>query len=235
MFTVTITDKSGQREARVFNKADIKIGRDSTNDIVLERGNVSKQHARILHNRGALVVVDNKSTNGTFVNGERIVSPYVLRPTDKVFVGDFVLEVAPGGDATGVEAAPRRPAASAAIDAAPTTTDRPDFEPPRRTAGRSPVAVDWDDDWDSPATAQDAADADTGKERGPLAGVLPGGDLSGAGSLESATDRLAECLRVYLEIDVEYRVRALGADCDCGQCLLCRARQALADYESERG
>src|SRR5262249_33345625 len=39
------------------------------------------------------IVVDMKSTNGTYVNGKKIAGPQVLRPADKIYIGDYVLNV----------------------------------------------------------------------------------------------------------------------------------------------
>ncbi|MCS7002849.1 MAG: FHA domain-containing protein, partial [Dehalococcoidia bacterium] len=50
----------------------ITIGRDSTNDLVLENPQVSRRHARIERRGAELVVIDLGSTNGTFVNGARV-------------------------------------------------------------------------------------------------------------------------------------------------------------------
>ncbi len=38
-------------------------------------------------------MVDNNSTNGTYVNGQRIHEPRQLQPGDKIFIGDFVIEL----------------------------------------------------------------------------------------------------------------------------------------------
>ncbi|HEX8824071.1 MAG TPA: ATPase, T2SS/T4P/T4SS family, partial [Archangium sp.] len=65
------------------------------NDIVLAKGNVSKYHSKIVAKDGKFIVVDMKSTNGTFVNGKKIAAPMVLKPTDKVYIGDYIINVEP--------------------------------------------------------------------------------------------------------------------------------------------
>ena len=92
-FTVTITEKGGATNVRDFDQPEVTIGRIQGNDIVLPKSNISKRHSRIIFNSGSFVVIDSKSTNGTYVNGKRIDAPYDLRVGDKVFVGDFTLEV----------------------------------------------------------------------------------------------------------------------------------------------
>lgn len=87
-----IRSRDGVARHQELDQDEIRIGRTSgDNEIVLAKGNVSKRHARIVVRDGRLIVVDLKSTNGTYVNGRRVTSPQVLRPEDKVYIGDFAL------------------------------------------------------------------------------------------------------------------------------------------------
>ncbi len=95
MFLVTLEEKGGGTEQIEFEKNEITIGRLAGNDIVLAKGNVSKYHSQIVVKDGKFIVVDLKSTNGTFVNGKKIAGPQVLRPTDKIYVGDYIINVEP--------------------------------------------------------------------------------------------------------------------------------------------
>ena len=94
MLSITISEKGGASKRRDFQKDEITIGRVQGNDIILPRGNVSKKHARIVQRDSKMVVLDLKSTNGTYVNGKRITAPQVVRDTDKIQVGDFVIQMA---------------------------------------------------------------------------------------------------------------------------------------------
>jgi pilus assembly protein CpaF len=96
MLSITISEKGGASKRRDFQKDEITIGRVQGNDIILPRGNVSKKHARIVQRDGKMVVLDLKSTNGTYVNGKRITTPQVVRDSDRVQVGDFVIQLAEG-------------------------------------------------------------------------------------------------------------------------------------------
>ena len=101
MFTIVIQEKGGEQRRMVFSKAEITIGRVQGNDIVLPKGNVSKRHARIVLKDSKFIIVDLKSTNGTYVNGRKITSPLVVKDSDKIYIGDFIVGVdeAASGDA----------------------------------------------------------------------------------------------------------------------------------------
>jgi pilus assembly protein CpaF len=98
MLCVTIRQTKDKQQAPRqlnFQKDEIVVGRLQTNDIVLPKGNISKTHAKFERRGNALTVTDLQSTNKTFVNGHAIPhsKPHKLKPEDKIFMGDFVLEV----------------------------------------------------------------------------------------------------------------------------------------------
>ena len=95
MFLITLAEKGGGTEQREYHKNEITIGRLPGNDIMLAKGNVSKYHSRIVAKDGKFIIVDMKSTNGTFVNGKKIAAPQVLKPSDQVFIGDYIINVEP--------------------------------------------------------------------------------------------------------------------------------------------
>ena len=100
MFLLTVIDKSGEATDFEVPRDEVIVGR--TADVVLEGGNVSKRHAKIVQKDGRFVVLDLKSTNGTYVGGKRIAAPVVLKPNEEVAIGDYLLRVQPldegGGD-----------------------------------------------------------------------------------------------------------------------------------------
>jgi hypothetical protein len=71
------------------------IGRDPHNYLVLQDPGVSRFHARIVRRRNALLISDLGSTNGTFVNGERLrpQSAFPLAEGDEVRMGATILEL----------------------------------------------------------------------------------------------------------------------------------------------
>jgi pilus assembly protein CpaF len=92
-YTIVITEKGGKPRSEIFEQNEITVGRVQGNDIVLPKGNISKRHSRIVLRDGKFIIVDLKSTNGTFVNGKRISSPQVLKDADKIYIGDFTLQL----------------------------------------------------------------------------------------------------------------------------------------------
>jgi pilus assembly protein CpaF len=99
MLSVTITEKDGPSTTTTFDKTEVLIGRVKGNDVVLPKTNVSKRHSRIVVKDGKIILIDLKSTNGTFVNGRKITGPQVMQDGDKIYIGDFTIEVKeiPGG------------------------------------------------------------------------------------------------------------------------------------------
>lgn len=93
---------------RVELDLEVAIGRQD-GDLVVEDPEVSRRHAVLRRSGGSVVVEDLDSTNGTFVNGERIRSPITVGPGDQVRVGNTMLEIEPDqrADDTIVSAPPR--------------------------------------------------------------------------------------------------------------------------------
>jgi pSer/pThr/pTyr-binding forkhead associated (FHA) protein len=67
----------------------IRIGRHQQVDLRLNDVSVSRVHAQIEYNAraGGFVITDNASTNGVFVNGQRIAAPKLLRDGDVLEIG----------------------------------------------------------------------------------------------------------------------------------------------------
>src|SRR5262249_13463792 len=107
-----LTEKGGATQRLDFESEEITIGRVDENDICLPKGNISKKHTKIVVKDGKIIVLDLKSTNGTYVNGKKLAGPQVITPSDKVYVGDFIISVeppdyeSPAADGDGVDGPP---------------------------------------------------------------------------------------------------------------------------------
>ena len=77
------------------------IGRSSHSVVPIEDMTISRQHARIRVDE-QVTLVDLGSRNGTYVNGERVKDPRVLRHGDRLAIGSVVLTLLlpQHGDAT---------------------------------------------------------------------------------------------------------------------------------------
>lgn len=71
---------------------EIVVGRSSELDMVLVEEMVSRKHARIALSDGVISIEDLGSTNGTFVNGEK-VDHGTLKEGDRVLIGTNILKV----------------------------------------------------------------------------------------------------------------------------------------------
>jgi DNA-binding response OmpR family regulator len=69
----------------------ITIGRALENDIVVTSKRVSRAHARVRREGRRVLLEDLGSTNGTFLNDERVLAPTPLRDEDHIAVGDVPL------------------------------------------------------------------------------------------------------------------------------------------------
>lgn len=88
---------SGKYEGGVYQLPDeqeIVIGRGGELDLVLVEDMVSRKHAKITTGSGKIIIQDLGSTNGTFVNGEKIKRA-PLRDGDRVLIGTSILKVVP--------------------------------------------------------------------------------------------------------------------------------------------
>jgi pSer/pThr/pTyr-binding forkhead associated (FHA) protein len=71
-----------------WNKQALSIGRDNANDIIIDHPLASRRHARLEFDENGYAVRDLDSTNGTFVNGERIEGVRFLHNQDRIWVAD---------------------------------------------------------------------------------------------------------------------------------------------------
>jgi pSer/pThr/pTyr-binding forkhead associated (FHA) protein len=80
----------------------VNLGRADYNDIVLPDPSVSTSHAKLQRREGVWVLVDLDSTNGTFVDGERVKGEAPIAPGAMVRLGDVQLLFEPADEKQGV-------------------------------------------------------------------------------------------------------------------------------------
>lgn len=150
--------RTGPNPGMVFDltKEITTLGRDVVNDIVLGDPEVSRQHARLTRTPGGYVLEDLGSTNGSFINGERLSSPRVLNPGDLLGMSEkvtltFEMAIPEAAETVMSPAAGVEPAAPTVQEFTPTPTPPPvaparpaqvpaplQAEAPAQKKGRSP-------------------------------------------------------------------------------------------------
>jgi Inner membrane component of T3SS, cytoplasmic domain len=73
----------------------IMIGRGADCQLILDDDYVSTRHARVVAAPNGIYVEDLGSTNGTYVNGQRITAPTTITLADSVRIGKTMLRLEP--------------------------------------------------------------------------------------------------------------------------------------------
>ena len=88
-----LTLRLDDENVKTFNMLEFTIGRDESNELILSDETVSSFHAKIRFHHKQWWVEDMQSTNGTFLNEERIYTPTILVNEDDIILGKIVLNV----------------------------------------------------------------------------------------------------------------------------------------------
>ncbi len=143
----------------------VNIGRADYNDLVVPDPSVSTSHAKLQRREGIWVLVDLDSTNGTFVDGERVKGEAPLAPGATVRFGDVQLVFEPTDEALGVAKGGGTQILRTPHSIAPNLPPTPAPLPPRRP---SPGPVP------SPAAGAKAAPPPRPQPATPRPGPRPG-------------------------------------------------------------
>lgn len=80
-----------------FSGQEMTIGRDPNCDLALDYPMVSHRHARLVRVGSQITVEDLGSTNGTFVNGQRISGVVTVKPGDVIGLGSYTFHLTQAG------------------------------------------------------------------------------------------------------------------------------------------
>ncbi len=94
-----ISGKYQGGEFPIPGAGEVIIGRASDLDLVLVEDMVSRKHAKMVAQDGQLTITDLGSTNGTFVNGEK-VRRAELHCNDRILIGTSILKIIDSADMT---------------------------------------------------------------------------------------------------------------------------------------
>lgn len=94
MYKLTVKLNQQRVAEHVFEQGTVSIGRNSDNDVCLDDPTVSGLHAKIISFFRPTYIQDQRSTNGTFVNGKRI-HEHTLQAGDVITVGTHKLVFEP--------------------------------------------------------------------------------------------------------------------------------------------
>ena len=93
VLVVTQGGQAGQSAA--LADGVIMIGRGADCQIILDDDYVSTRHARVVSGENGVYVEDLGSTNGSYVNGQRITAPTTITMSDTVRIGRTILKLEP--------------------------------------------------------------------------------------------------------------------------------------------
>jgi phosphoserine phosphatase RsbU/P len=96
MSTFVIRPKDFEPSIVKLDRMKLTIGRSSRNDICISDPFASRLHAEIRRENDQVLLVDNGSANGTFVNGQRVNATLRLQPGDVVRIGETEIEYSSG-------------------------------------------------------------------------------------------------------------------------------------------
>jgi pSer/pThr/pTyr-binding forkhead associated (FHA) protein len=89
--TLIVQRENAPDEEIRWEQSVLTIGRDPTNSLVIDDKRVSRRHARFEQDEAGFYIRDLDSTNGTYLNQQRISGAQLLRNNDEVWVGDRVI------------------------------------------------------------------------------------------------------------------------------------------------
>lgn len=82
---------NGDYREIVWNRPVITVGRDGANDIIIDHPLASRRHARFEQTEEGFFIRDLESTNGTFLNQERVIGVRSLHHSDQILIADTVI------------------------------------------------------------------------------------------------------------------------------------------------
>jgi pSer/pThr/pTyr-binding forkhead associated (FHA) protein len=92
---LVVTQGSQTGQSAALADGVILIGRGADCQIILNDDYVSTRHARVVNGENGIYLEDLGSTNGSYVNGQRITAPTTITMSDTVRIGKTILKLEP--------------------------------------------------------------------------------------------------------------------------------------------
>ena len=92
MARLNLTLRGRELDKFLLGQGTLVIGRSPDCDITIDNPAISRKHATIKFEADHYVLTDLGSSNGTFLNGERLTEPTELKPGDVIGVAKFELQ-----------------------------------------------------------------------------------------------------------------------------------------------
>lgn len=181
-----------------LNKDIVTLGRDITNDIVINDPEVSRHHLRMTRGAGGFTMEDLGSTNGTFVNGQRLTGARPLRPGDMIGLGETVTLAyeqlsaaggfASGGDVPGgTMISPSQRGAQQYNQPSPYSS----YQPQQQQQPQSPYAQPSQSPYGQPSAPQQSQQSPYGQPQAPYGAASAGSAPPVPGGYEGDYDPYA--------------------------------------------
>ncbi len=91
--SLTIKPEQGSEAVQQFSQPQIMIGRDTNCDLTMMDEALSAHHARLTHHHGQWWLEDLNSTNGTFLNREKLTTSAVVITGDSFKCGNTIFSI----------------------------------------------------------------------------------------------------------------------------------------------
>jgi pSer/pThr/pTyr-binding forkhead associated (FHA) protein len=91
---ISVHREGSEADAKqIFTQSELRIGRDPSSEVQISDDTVSTHHARLWYRNKQWWVEDLLSTNGTFLNDEKVETPTILISGDELRVGKVLLTI----------------------------------------------------------------------------------------------------------------------------------------------
>jgi len=91
IYKLIIQSGTGMGTEYPLEKSELFLGRDQNSDLVINDPEVSRRHLRLVLDGATYRIEDLGSTNGTFIHGQRLTAPALLKPGEVITLGEKIV------------------------------------------------------------------------------------------------------------------------------------------------